>query len=163
MLPMSLWVAAISIVSHSSIRTFSSSTRIVGWAGRRKIATCSMFQTCSIGLRSGEHAGQSIRTMASCWRYSSTTLTRWGRALSSIRMNWFRSHQRKVWRRRPACHPCNINRSSYPLSRCVGLFFHLCWYQPKPWWSLLHSGHVQTYWHLEIAPHVLSTLEYVDM
>ena len=33
--------------------------------------------------------------MASCWRYSSTTLARWVRALSSIRMNWVRLHQRR--------------------------------------------------------------------
>ena len=163
MLPMSLWMAAISRLFHSSIRTFSSSTRVFGWTGRCKIAICTMFQTCSIGLWSGEHAGQSIRTMVSCWRYSSATLARCSRALSSIRMNWFRLHQHTIWRRRPGYHPCSVNRSSCPLSRCVGLFFHVCWYQPKPWWSLLHSGHVQTYWHLEIPPHVFSTLEHVDL
>ena len=163
MLPISLWMAAISRLFHCSIRTFSSYTRVVGWTGRRKITNCSIFQTCSIGLRSCEYARQSKRTMASCWRYSSTTLARWGRALSSIRMDWVRLHQRTVWRRLSGYHPCSINRSSYPLSRCVGLFVHLCWYQPKSWWSLLHSGHVQTYWHLEIAPHVLSTIKHVDL
>ena len=69
MLPMSLLVAAISRLFHSSVRAFPSSTRVLGWTGRRKIATCSMFQTCSVGLRSGERAGQSTRTMVSCWRY----------------------------------------------------------------------------------------------
>ena len=52
MLPMSLWMAAISILFHSSTRTFSSSTRVVACTGRRKISTCRTLQTCSIGLRS---------------------------------------------------------------------------------------------------------------
>ena len=123
----SLWMAAISRLFHCSIRLFSSYTRVVGWTGRRKITTCSIFQTCSIGLRSCEYARQCKRTMASCWRYSSTTLAQWGRALSSIRMDWVRLHQHTVWRRLPGYHPCSINRSSCPLSRCVGLFVHLCW------------------------------------
>ena len=152
-----LYGCHLKLLFHSSIGTFSSSTRVDGWNGSRKIATCSMFQTVSIGLRSDEHARQSIRMMVSYWRYSSTTLARRGRALSSIMMNWVQLHQSTVCRRRPGYHPCRINRSSFPLSRCVGLLFHLCWYQPKLWWSILHSGHVQTYWHLEIAPHVFSS------
>ena len=42
MLPMSLWMAAISNSIHSSVRAFPSSTRVVGWTGHSKIATCSM-------------------------------------------------------------------------------------------------------------------------
>ena len=76
MLPTSLWMAVISRLFHSSIKTFPSSTRVVDWTGRRKIPTCRILQACSIWLRSGENAGQSIWTMVSCWRYSPTTLSR---------------------------------------------------------------------------------------
>ena len=82
-LPMILWMAAISRLFHSSVRAFPSSTRVVGRTGRREIATCSMFQTCSIGLWSGELAGLQLEVA-----YYSTNLARRGRALSSIRMNW---------------------------------------------------------------------------
>ena len=141
--PMNLWIAAISRLFHSSGREFPSAIIFVGWTGRRKISTFSMIQTCSIGLRSGEHAGQSIRALVSCWRYSSTALSRWSRALSSIRTNWVRLYQHTVWRICPGSHPCSVHRSSCLSSWCAGLFFHLWWYQPTPLWSLPHSGHVR--------------------
>ena len=71
-IPNSVRMAVISRLVHSSLRAFPTSTRVVGWTGRRKIATCCM--TCSIGLRPGDHADQSIWTMVSCWMYSSTTV-----------------------------------------------------------------------------------------
>ena len=80
-LPMSLWMAAISKLLHSSVRAFPSSTRVVGRTGRREIATCSMFQTCSIGLRSGELAGLQLEVLLN---QPGTTRS----SVVSIRMNW---------------------------------------------------------------------------
>ena len=40
-------MAAISRLFQSSVRIFANSIRVLRWTGRRKIANCSMFQTCS--------------------------------------------------------------------------------------------------------------------
>ena len=75
-----------------------------------------------------------------------------------------RLHQRRVWRRRPGYHPSSARWSSCLSSRCVGLFFHLGWYQPTPWRSLYQSGHVRRCWHLEIVHHhVFSIHQHVDL
>ena len=58
----------------------------------RRVETCviclrtarpSWSHTCSMGLRSGLHAGHSIRSTRWAWRWSVMMRARWGRALSS--------------------------------------------------------------------------------
>ncbi|GBL71644.1 hypothetical protein AVEN_62928-1 [Araneus ventricosus] len=60
---------------------------VLGGGLRVEIALPRASQTCSIGLRSGDLAGQSIRRISSLSRNSSTRRALCGLALSSIKMN----------------------------------------------------------------------------
>ena len=88
MLLTSLRIAICGIQAHSFKRVRLSSWTVLGLTGRAEMALCSMSHTCSMWLRSGKRAGQSIRTMVASWRrYLLVTMALCGLALSSIKMN----------------------------------------------------------------------------
>ncbi|GFV72014.1 hypothetical protein TNCV_2459471 [Trichonephila clavipes] len=74
-----LWV----ILFHSSRNAISKSRTVAGGLGHAAMRRPSMSQTCSIGFRSGEHAGYSIRCIVSASSMFSTRRALCGRALSS--------------------------------------------------------------------------------
>ncbi|GFV85020.1 hypothetical protein TNCV_3319591 [Trichonephila clavipes] len=82
---MRLLITSWGILSHSSRRALSSSWRVCGggWQPAARLHRGS--QTCSIGFMSGEHAGQSIRTIPSSKRESSTRLARCGLLLRPLK------------------------------------------------------------------------------
>ncbi|GFV51138.1 hypothetical protein TNCV_4744151 [Trichonephila clavipes] len=71
------------ILFHSSRSAISKSRTVAGGLGRAAMRRLSMSQTCSIGFRSGEHAGYSIRGIVSASSMFSTKRALCGRALSS--------------------------------------------------------------------------------
>ncbi|GFU42912.1 b-cell receptor CD22 [Trichonephila clavipes] len=71
------------ILFHSSRSAISKSRTVAGGLGRAAMHRPSMSQTCSIGFRSGKHAGHSIRCIVSASSMFSTRRALWGRALSS--------------------------------------------------------------------------------
>ncbi|GFU75918.1 hypothetical protein TNCV_4586141 [Trichonephila clavipes] len=70
------------ILSHSSRRALSSSSRVCGCGWRPATHLPRASQTCSIGFMSGEHVEYSIRTIPSSKRKFSTRLARCGLQLS---------------------------------------------------------------------------------
>ena len=80
---MTLW----SIFYQTWTRALMSSCTLLGWTGRLRMRWSMMSQRCSMGLRSGEHAGQSIASMPSSSRNLWHTLATCGRALSWARRN----------------------------------------------------------------------------
>ncbi|GFU17900.1 hypothetical protein TNCV_4029211 [Trichonephila clavipes] len=71
------------ILFHSSRSAISKSRTVAGGLGRAAMRHPNMSQTCSIGFRSGEHAGHSIRCIVSASSMFSTRRALCGRALSS--------------------------------------------------------------------------------
>ncbi|GFX98120.1 uncharacterized protein TNCV_4907671 [Trichonephila clavipes] len=69
---MSLFITSWGILSHSSRRALSSSSRVCGGGWRSATLLPRASQTCYIGFMSGEHAGHSISTIPSSKRKSST-------------------------------------------------------------------------------------------
>jgi len=63
-----------------------SSSLVSGCTGLPQVRRWSMSHTCSIGLMSGDRAGQSIRCIPSRSSYCLATKARLGRALSSMRI-----------------------------------------------------------------------------
>jgi hypothetical protein len=59
-----------------------------GWFCRFEIRRCKMSQACSIGYRSGDFAGQSMRSIVSCWRYSLTILANCRHQFARRHANW---------------------------------------------------------------------------
>ena len=86
MLPIRFLMDACVILSHSWTNMAPSSWILLGWIWRADIAVCKLFQTCSIGFKSGERAGQSRHSISSLSRCSWVAWAVWGQALSSIRM-----------------------------------------------------------------------------
>ncbi|GFW09592.1 sushi, von Willebrand factor type A, EGF and pentraxin domain-containing protein 1 [Trichonephila clavipes] len=71
------------ILFHSSRSAISKSRTVAGGLGHAAMRRPSMSQTCSIGFRSGEHAGHYIRCIVSASSMFSTRRALCGRALSS--------------------------------------------------------------------------------
>ncbi|GFV54054.1 hypothetical protein TNCV_1071771 [Trichonephila clavipes] len=71
------------ILFHSSGSAISKSRTVAGSHGRAAMRHPSISQTYSIGFRSGEHAGHSIRYIVSASSIFSTRRSLCGRALSS--------------------------------------------------------------------------------
>ncbi|GFX41772.1 hypothetical protein TNCV_388851 [Trichonephila clavipes] len=71
------------ILFHSSRSAISKSRTVAGGLGRAAMRRPSMSQECSIGFRSGEHAGHYIRCIVSASSMFSTRRALCGRALSS--------------------------------------------------------------------------------
>ncbi|GFT79851.1 hypothetical protein TNCV_4597731 [Trichonephila clavipes] len=71
------------------------SRTVAGGLGRAAMRRRSMSQTCSIGFRSGEHAGNSIRCIVSASSMFSTRRALCGRALSSWKTKESPMAQRK--------------------------------------------------------------------
>ncbi|GFY36089.1 hypothetical protein TNCV_4844611 [Trichonephila clavipes] len=67
------------ILFHSSRSAISKSRTVAGGLGRAAMRRPSMSQTCSIGFRSGEHAGHSIRCIVSASSMFSTRRALCGR------------------------------------------------------------------------------------
>ena len=59
-----------------------------GCTGRDETAVCNISQACSIGFRSGDLAGHSIRTIVACSSYLSVMRALCARAFSSIKMKF---------------------------------------------------------------------------
>ncbi|GFV10309.1 hypothetical protein TNCV_4571901, partial [Trichonephila clavipes] len=75
------------ILFHSSRSAISKSRTVAGGLGHAAMRRLSMSQTFSIGFRSGEHAGHSIRCIVSASSMFSTRRALCGRALSSWKTN----------------------------------------------------------------------------
>ncbi|GFX40058.1 hypothetical protein TNCV_2100611 [Trichonephila clavipes] len=71
------------ILFHSSRSAISKSRTVAGSFGHTAMRRPSMSQTCSIGFRSGDHAGHSIRCIVSASNMFSIRRAVCGRALSS--------------------------------------------------------------------------------
>ena len=84
----SLLILYCGIWSHSSRRACLSSCTDAGCTGRDETAVCNISQACSIGFRSGDLAGHSIRTIVACSRYWLVMRALCACALSSIRMKF---------------------------------------------------------------------------
>ncbi|GFT50600.1 uncharacterized protein TNCV_551881 [Trichonephila clavipes] len=69
---MRLLITSWGILSHSSRRALCSSWRVCAGGWRPATRLPRVFQTCSIGFMSGEHAGHSIRMIPFSKRKSST-------------------------------------------------------------------------------------------
>jgi len=65
MLSMMLVSRLCGTAAHSSISAVPSSCKLAVCTGRAETAACSRSQACSIGLMSGERAGQSMQSMIS--------------------------------------------------------------------------------------------------
>ncbi len=74
---------------HSSLRAAVRACTVAGGFWRPETRLWRMSHKCSIGFKSGDRAGNSMKSMPSCSRQAWTTLAVWGRALSCIRT--------KVW------------------------------------------------------------------
>ncbi|GFT23553.1 hypothetical protein TNCV_3510571 [Trichonephila clavipes] len=75
------------IMFHSSRSAISKSRTVAGSLGHTTMRRPSMSQTCSIGFRSGEHAGHSIRCIVSASSMFSIRRAVCDRALSSWNSN----------------------------------------------------------------------------
>ncbi|GFW44754.1 hypothetical protein TNCV_4482991 [Trichonephila clavipes] len=71
------------ILFHSSRSAISKSRTVAGGLGHAAMRRPSMSQTCSIGFRSGKHAGHSILCIVSASSMFSTRRALCGRPLSS--------------------------------------------------------------------------------
>lgn len=76
------------ICCHSSCNVFGGSCWFCGSAGRcwSAFLCWRMFQSCSIGLRSGERLGLFIRSIVLLSKFSFTIRALWSRALSSMKI-----------------------------------------------------------------------------
>ena len=88
-------------LSHSSTRNLLRSARVLLTFRHAWTALPNWSHTCSMGFKSGEHAGQWILVICCCCRYASTILTRWGRALSS----WSNALGSMIWPSLGVCRP----------------------------------------------------------
>ncbi|GFS66734.1 hypothetical protein TNCV_229761 [Trichonephila clavipes] len=83
MVAMRLSIRLWGILFQSSRSAISKPRTVAGGLGHAAMRRPSMSQTCSIGLMSGEHAGNSIRCIVSASSMFSTRRALCGRALSS--------------------------------------------------------------------------------
>ena len=86
---MSLAVCSWGILLHSSCKAAPKAWSVLGRGTLCRTRWPRMSQTCSIGDKSGDRAGQSRWSTLFCCRNCCTILARWGLALSSCSTTWY--------------------------------------------------------------------------
>ncbi|GFU80058.1 hypothetical protein TNCV_579381 [Trichonephila clavipes] len=87
MLRMRVSMSCLGIATHSSCSANRSSRIVTGGKVRAAKRLPRKSHTCSMGLRSGDHAGQSIRSISSLSKSCSAATVRFHGALSSMKRN----------------------------------------------------------------------------
>ena len=86
---MSLAICSWGILRHSSCKAAPRACSVLGRGTLCHTRWSRMSQTCSIGDKSGDRAGQSRWSTLFCCRNCCTILARWGLALSSCSTTWY--------------------------------------------------------------------------
>ena len=86
---MRLAICSWGILLHSSCKAAPKAWSVLGRGTLCRTRWPRMSQTCSIGDKSGDRAGQSSWSTLFCCRNCRTILARWGLALSSCSTTWY--------------------------------------------------------------------------
>ena len=86
---MSLEICSWGVLLHSSCKASPKAWSVLGRGTLCRTRWPRMYQTCSIGDKSGDRAGQSRWSTLFCCRNCCTILARWGLALSSCSTTWY--------------------------------------------------------------------------
>ena len=133
---MSLAICSWGILLHSSCKAVPKAWSVLGRETLCRTRWPRMSQTCSIGDKSGDRAGQSRWSTLFCCRNCCTILARWGIVLSSCSTTWCcwtkgrtTGCSTSLMKRWPVIVPFSTSSSVRE--------------RPIPYDFLLHTGHVQ--------------------